>query len=57
MGKDGHNKKIFKYILISFAVICACLIHSCSSDDDTDKCKDDETKEFYDENLDPDGWI
>lgn len=61
MRKDRHNKKIFKYLLISFvvifAIICACLIHSCSSDDDTDKDKDDEINEFYDENIDSDGWI
>lgn len=55
--------KLLKYFLIGFvaiaAVVFAFTVYSCSSDDDTDsdKDKDDEIGEFYDENVDPDGWI
>lgn len=53
--------KLLKYFLICFvaiaAIVLACTVYSCSLDDDTDKDKDDEIGEFYDENVDPDGWI
>lgn len=55
--------KLLKYFLIGFvaiaAIVLACTVYSCSLDDDTDsdKDKDDEIGEFYDENVDSNGWI